>query len=188
MRYVPVVAASLLCVVLCASAPSAVKAPAGNPTVPPIMSADGLEGLREVFVDPQVVGNAQWTKAVKYDQKQLRAEVEARLRRVSGLRLVSDRAANAPRLLVMVQGHTIPGFSSEDPPAATHITVTLLQPVILLRRGPAGQPIITSAGCDERSAFNTSKASAMRERVKGKVAAMIGEFAADYGKANPKAR
>lgn len=180
MRYLPLIAALLLCVMLCVTAPSAPR----NPTVPPIMSADGLEGLREVFVDAQVVGEAGWMRAVKYDQKELKADVEARLRGVKNLRLVA-RSASAPRLLAMVQGHTVPGFSPTDPPAATSISVQVLQPVMLLRRGPAGQPILTNAGCDERTAFNTSKASAMRERVKGKVAEMVGEFAADYAKANP---
>ncbi len=185
MRYLPVVAAVLLCAALCASAPSAIKV---DPTAPPIMSPGGLEGLREVFVDAQLIGDPGWLQAVKLEQKQFRAEVEGRVRRMRGLRITSDRGMNTPRLLVQVMGHTIPGFPGNDPPAATHVTVSLIQPVLLPRRGPAGQTIVTVAACNEAGMFSSGKASTMRERVEAKVGEMLDEFARDYARANPKAR
>jgi len=185
MRYLPIAAALLLSAVLCASAPSAIKV---NPTAPPIVSPSGLEGIREVFVDAQLLGDPGWAQAVKLDQKQFRGEVEARVRRIPGLRITSDRGMNTPRLLVQVMGHTIPGFPGSDPPAATHMTLALIQPVILPRRGPAGQAIVTAAACDESSMFSSGKVSTMRERVKAKVSAMLDEFARDYARANPKVR
>ena len=147
MRYLPVMAALLLAVVLCASAPAG-KGPVKDPMVPPMMSAEGLEGVHEVFLDAMLTSDSDWAKVTKYDQRQLRAEVEAKLRQVPGLRITTKRSAEAPRLLVYVNGQTVPGYSSEDPPAFTHVAVALIQPVFLTRRGPAGQPIITNGICD----------------------------------------
>jgi hypothetical protein len=184
MRYLPVVAAVLLAVVMCASAP-AVKAPVKDPMVPPMMSADGLEGLREAFLDVMLSSDADWAKATKYDGKQLRAEVEAKLREIPKLRITTKRSAEAPRLLVYVNGHTVPGYSTDDPPAFTHVSVALIQPVFLTRRGPAGQAMITNGICDERTGATSSRGSLMRERVRGKVASWVGGFVSDYRKANP---
>lgn len=203
-------------VVSCASAPSAVKAPPNSPatasasvqpapakgrpapsatelgprdpTAPAMVSAHGLEGLTEVFVDPQYVGTAEWKQAVGLDGEQFKTEVEARVRRIPGLKVTSERSQATPRLLVHVQGHTIPGFPGEDPPAAAHMTVVLLQPVFLTRRGPWGQTMITTAGCDEATVFSTGKASTMKERVQAKIAHLLDGFAKDYAQANPKAR
>jgi hypothetical protein len=156
--------------------------------VAPMVSGTGLEGLTEVFVDAQMVGSAEWNKIVGIDPKQFKADVETRVRGIPGLKVASDRSANVPRLLVYVQGHTIPGFPGDDPPAAAHMRLVLLQPVILARRGPAGQAILTTAGCAETTIFSTGKASTMKERVKSKVAHLLDGFAQDYAKANPNAK
>jgi hypothetical protein len=149
------------------------------------MSPDGLEGLQEVFLDVMLSSDPDWAKATGYDQKQLRAEVEAKLREIPGLRITPNRGVDVPRLLVYVSGHTVPGYSSDDPPAFTQVQVALIQPVFLTRRGPAGQPILTNGICDERTGSTSSRGSLMRERVRGKVASLVGGFVADYRKANP---
>lgn len=185
MRYLTLVAALLSTALLCCRAPSAPKPPAKDPVAPPMMSADGLEGLREVFLDVMLSSDPDWAKATGYDQKQLRAEVEAKLRELPKLRITPKRSPEMPRLLVYVSGHTVPGYAKDDPPAFTHVQVALIQPVVLTRRGPAGQPILTNGICDERTGSTSSRGSLMRERVRGKVASLVGGFVADYKQANP---
>ena len=203
MRVFLLLAGLAVGVVSCGSAPSAVEqappkapaaapvaeqpAPAKDPMAAPVVSGTGLEGLTEVFVDAQMVGSADWNKIVGIDPKQFKVEVETRVRGIPGLKVASDRSANVPRLLVYVQGHTIPGFPGDDPPAAAHMRLVLLQPVILARRGPAGQAILTTGGCAETTIFSTGKASTMNERVKSKVTHLLDGFAGDYAKANPPA-
>jgi hypothetical protein len=169
--------------------PSVFASPAPKrPAVQPMMSTDGLAGLRQLFVQAHVTGEAKWLAAVGTDEKRLKAEVEARVRRLPGLIVTQTQSPEAPRLLVQVVGHTIPGYRESDPPAAAHLTLAVMQPVILARRGPAGQPIRSNGMTYHSTVFSTNQTSNMRTVVQEKVAYLLDEFEKDCLRANPKLR
>ena len=162
---------------------------AGKLVKPPspkrLVNSDGLLGLREVAVQTHVAGDDQWRKMVGITQGRLKADVESRLRKLSGLKLSQSQSATMPRFLVHVIGHVIAGFPEADPPSATYITVGVLQPVSLLRPGPAGEQVIANGVTTSTTLLLTGKAGTMRSRVSEKVAHLLDEFGKDYRKANP---
>jgi hypothetical protein len=152
----------------------------------PVVSKDGLLGLREVGVQTHVAGDDQWRKIAGITQDSVKADVESRLRKVAGLKLSQTQSPAMPRLLVQIIGHVISGFPEADPPSATYITVGVLQPVSLLRPGPGGEQVIANGVTTSTTLLLTGKASTMRSRVSEKLAHLLDEFEKDYQRANPR--
>ncbi len=168
-----------------APAPAKRVPPVASKAITPAMSPEGLEGMREVYVDVQVSGEAKFMASVGMDQKKLKSEVEARLRR-AGATPVKERSVIVPRLLVQVMGHAIPRYDEADPPAAAHMTIALIQPVLLARRSPSGQFLQSYGTTYQATVFSTGRMSSMQERVKQKVESLLKEFEDSYRRANPK--
>jgi hypothetical protein len=158
-----------------------------RPAAPkPIVSKDGLLGLREIAVQAHVTGDEQWRETVGLTQNALRADVEGRLGKIVGLALGKSQSPTAPRFLVQVIGHVIAGFPEADPPSATYITVGVLQPVSLIRTGPDGAQIVTTGITTTTTLLLSGKASTMPQRIREKLDHLLSEFEADYEKANPR--
>jgi hypothetical protein len=186
VRVAGVVIAVVLGVVLAVGLSGARKAapkPIPMPTV--IVSNQGLEGLQEVWVQTHLAGDERWREVVGTDQDQLKSAVEERLSRIQGLRVLQGTDPDKARVMVQIVGHVVMGFDEGDPPAATHITLAVSQPVALRRKGAAGQPVLTSGITGTTGLLLSGKASTMRERVKGKVAYLLDGFERDYRRANP---
>jgi len=183
MRITGLAVAVILGIILAIGVSGAGKA-VPKPTPPPIVSHNGLFGLRDVYVQTHVAGDEKWRDLIGTTQDQLKADVEARLRGIAGLRVSQERSENTPRLIVHLVGHVIIGFEEPDPPAASHLTVGLVQPVSLRRPGPAGQQILASGITTTSTVLLTGKASTMRQRVRDKLAEQLAEFEQDYRRAN----
>jgi len=189
MRIVVPVVLLGICVAVAAGAATKSRSsqPAPRPAaIQPIMSNDGLEGLREVFLDPHLAGEAKWSAAVGMDYNALKEFATSHLKELGELKLSPDRSMTMPRLLVQVMGHTVPNYSETNPPAAMHMTVALMQPVFLTRPGPEGRPIQTSGMTYHATVFSTCKASDAKARVREKIGYLLDEFIKDYQRANPK--
>jgi hypothetical protein len=185
MRIAGVAVVVILGVVLAIGSSGAGKL-AKPPAPKPVVSNDGLLGLREVGVQTHVAGDDQWRKIVGLTQDGLKTDVESRLRKVAALKLSQSRSPAVPRFLVQVIGHVISGFPEADPPSATYVSVGLLQPVSLLRPGPGGEQVIANGMTTSTTLLLTGKASTMRSRVSEKLAGLLDEFEKDYQKANPR--
>ncbi len=162
--------------------PAAEAAPALTARV----SRLGLEGIHEVYVQVDWFGDKKWLSLVGMTKEEVKAEVEARVARIPGLRVLEKQSASKPRLILQVVGHANPGYDEKDPPTATNFMLALSQPVILARRGRDGRPITANGITDVTNLLTTRRASATKDTVKEKIAYLLDGFEKEYLAENPE--
>ncbi len=183
---VPIIVLAICLAAVAGAAPK--PAPAPRP-VQAIFSQGGLEGLHEVFLDSNLIGEAGFMKAVKMDNSAFHSFVAARLKKIHGLKFSNSRVRDnqmIPQLSVVVVGGTVPHYKESDPPAGASMTIKVSQPVFLTRPGPGGRPLENYGTTYYQNNFSSYPSSQMQGEVKDRVGYLLDEFVKDYEKANPK--
>ncbi len=166
--------------------PPAAPAPAAPaPTLTARVSRLGLEGIREIYVQVDWFGDEKWRALVGMTKEEVKAQVEERVSRIAGLRVLEKQSTSKPRLILQVVGHVNPGYDEKDPPTATNFMLAVSQPVTLNRRGRDGRPITTNGITDITNLLTTRRASATGETVKQKIAYLLDGFEREYLAENP---
>lgn len=186
MRLTGVLIVILLGGALALGAATTGERPAAPP--PPVqatISQLGLEGIRELYVQIDLIGDEKFLNLVGTSREKLRAQVEERLKRIPGLSLLPEQSLTKPRLVLQVIGHLIPGYDEADPPTAISFMLAVSQPVVLNRPGRDGQPLVTNGLTACTNLLITRRASAARQAFDEKVAHLLNEFEQEYRRFNP---
>jgi hypothetical protein len=142
-----------------------------------------MEGLRELSVQADVVGDADWRELVGLDREAVKKLAAEHLADVPGLTLV-EKSPSAPRLVVNMVGHVIADDEGKKATAATHIWVRLSQRVAVHREG-TGEPILTTGATWQRAILSTGLKGTMRQRANDKLKYLLHQFRQDYVRVNP---
>ena len=166
--------------------------PAGGAAPPPPaalqarVSQLGLEGISELYVQVDLLGDGKWVELVGTTREELKARAEERVGRIAGIEVLKEQSLSKPRLIVQVVGHVMPGYDEADPPTATSFMLAVSQPVTLNRPGPGGNPIVTSGITACTNLLITRRGSATKQSFEEKVAHLLDEFEQEYRNANPQ--
>ena len=142
-----------------------------------------MEGLSELSVQADVVGDADWRELVALDREAVKKLAAEHLADVPGLTLLEE-SPNAPRLVVNMVGHVIADDEGNKTTAATHIWVRLSQRVAVHRDG-MDEPIIATGATWQRAILSTGLKGTMRQRANDKLKYLLEQFEQDYARANP---
>ena len=165
--------------------------PAGAESAPPSglqarVSQLGLEGIRELYVQVDLIGDEKWLGLVGTTREKLQAQAEERVKQIAGIEVLGEQSPEKPRLILQVVGHVIPGYDEADPPTATNFMVGVSQPVTLARPGPSGNPVVANGITACTNLLVTRRGSATKQAFDEKVAHLLDEFEEEYLRANAK--
>ena len=147
----------------------------------------GLEGISELYVQVDLLGDEKWLGLAGTTREELKARAEERVGRIAGIEVLKEQSVSKPRLILQVVGHVIPGYGEADPPTATSFMAAVSQPVTLNRPGPDGAPIVTNGITSCTNLLTTRRGNATRQAFDEKVAHLLDEFEQEYRNANPQA-
>jgi len=147
----------------------------------------GLEGISELYVQVDLLGDEKWLGLAGTTREELKARAEERVKQIAGIRLLEEQSLSKPRLILQVVGHVMPGYDDADPPTATSFMAAVSQPVTLNRPGPDGAPIVTNGITSCTNLLITRRGSATKQAFDEKVAHLLDEFEQEYRNANPQA-